>query len=61
MVLTMRRYLLMEKNNELCEDPEELKCEGEGIISGCSCDWVKRCKKKNGSNLKGNNLKDGIS
>ncbi len=25
------------KKNELCKEPEELKCEGEGIVSGCGC------------------------
>ena len=23
--------------DELCEEPKEMKCEGEGIVSGCKC------------------------
>jgi len=38
------RYLLMKKD-ELCDEPEEMKCEGEGILSSCpEDDEVKRAK-----------------
>ncbi|NPE26694.1 hypothetical protein HNV12_01680 [Methanococcoides sp. SA1] len=25
----------MKKEDELCEEPEEVKFEGEGVVSGC--------------------------
>jgi len=36
------------KQDEFCEEPEELKCEGEGILSKemCGCEDKKK-KKKN--------------
>ncbi len=32
------------KKDELCEEPKEMKCEGEGIVSGCESK-IKRGKK----------------
>jgi len=40
------RCFIMKKDDELCEEPEELKCEGEGIVSGCKCGELKKDRKK---------------
>ena len=32
--------------DELCEEPKEMSCEGEGVVSGCKSD-VKREGEKN--------------
>jgi hypothetical protein len=36
--------LLMRKDDELCEEPEEVRCEGEGVVSREMCNCGERKK-----------------